>query len=74
MSITVIVSVTAALVNDTIRTEGTLVAVDTGFEDEIRGELDEGKYVTLTTSFINQKETGRDKLKQAHIHSCTNYL
>ena len=85
MSIIIIVSVAAALLNDTIRTEGPLVAVDTGFEDEIRGELDEGKYVTLTmytntcirymcTLCINQKETARDKFKQAHIHSCTNYL
>ena len=60
MSIIIIVSVAAALLNDTIRTEGTLVAVDTGFEDEIRGELDEGKYVKLTTSSINQKETGKE--------------
>ena len=76
MSIIIIVSVAAALLNDTIRTEGTLVAVDTGFEDEIRGELDgplvivdtgfedeiraELEYVTLTTSFINQKETGKE--------------
>ena len=60
MSIIIIVSVAAALLNDTIRTEGTLVAVDTGFEDEIRGELDEGKYVTLTTSSINQKEAGKE--------------
>ena len=63
MSIIIIVSVAAALIND-IRTKRTsLVAVDNGFEDEIRGELDEGKYMILTTSFINQKETGRDKLK-----------
>ena len=53
MSIIIIVSVAAALLNDTIRTEGTLVAVDTGLEDEDR-------YVTLTTSPINQKETGKE--------------
>ena len=60
MSIIIIVSVAAALINDTVRTEGTLVAMDTGFEDEIRGELDEGKYVILTTSSINQKDAGKE--------------
>ena len=60
MSIIIIVSATAALLNDTIRTEGPLVAVDTRFEDEIRRELDEDKYVILTTSFINQKDAGKE--------------
>ena len=59
MSIIVIVSVTAALLNDTIRTEGSLVAVDTGFEDEIRGELNEGKYVTLTIHHLRKRQEKR---------------
>ena len=81
MNIIIIVSVTAALLNDTIntidiRTEGPLVAVDTGLvEDEIR-RIEE-KYVTLTVPSVYQAERvrKRDKFKQAHIpHSCTNYL
>ena len=54
MSIIIIVSVTAALINDTIRTKRTsLVAVDTGFEDEIRGELDR-PLVAVNTGFEDE--------------------
>ena len=59
MSIIIIVSVAAALLNDTIRTEGTLVAVDTGSEDEVRGGLDEGKYVTLTIRHLRKRQEKR---------------
>ena len=51
--IIIIVSVSAALLDDTIRTEGTLVAVDTGFEDEIRGELDR-PLVAVNTGFEDE--------------------